>query len=160
MNTLIYNNDDGVNKMKQAKLNIALSLIQLFALVINLCMCSSTMRFLPWFVKGAVRCYEIFLTAPLLLITGTVMTYHNTRKRHSILPIRQCISFITIIFFVSTFLLPSTDEIVITSLIFNFGMVVITIVFLLKDIAQLNKNRKYRIKKKRIRRHSFGERMK
>ncbi|WP_215556865.1 hypothetical protein [Bacillus mycoides] len=146
--------------MKQAKLNITLSLIQLFTLVINLCMCSSTMRFLPWFVEGAVRCYEIFLTAPLLLITGTVMTYHNTRKRHSILPIRQCISFITIIFFVSTFLLPSTDEIVITSLIFNFGMVVITIVFLLKDIAQLNKNRKYRIKKKRIRRHSFGERMK
>jgi hypothetical protein len=39
-------------------------------------------------------------------------------------------------------------------------MVIITIVFLLKDISKLNKNRKYRIKKKRIRRHSFGERMK
>lgn len=146
--------------MKQAKLNITLSLIQLFTLVINLFMCSSTMRFSPWFVEDAVKCYEIFLTAPLLLITGTVMTYHNTRKRHSTSPMRQSISFITIIFFVSTFLLPFTNEMVITSLIFNFGMVIITIVFLFKDISKLNKNRKYRIKKKRIRRHSFGERMK
>lgn len=121
--------------MKQT--NIKLSFIQLFLLVLNLFICSSNMRFLPWFVEDAFGWLGLFVTVPLLLVIGVIMTYLKKRKGHSITSARQSVPFITAIFLTGIMLLPMTDATVIISLIFNFVMVIITILFILKDI---NKN--------------------
>ncbi|MFJ8527356.1 hypothetical protein [Bacillus sp. NPDC094106] len=126
--------------MKQKSINIALSLIQLFLLVLTLFICSSTMRFLPWFVEDAFGWFGLFVTVSLLLVLGVIMTYLKKRKGHSITTARQSVPFITAIFLIGIMFLYMTDATVIASLIFNFVMVIITIVFLLQDLFRPNKN--------------------
>ncbi|SDY72206.1 hypothetical protein [Bacillus sp. 166amftsu] len=137
--------------MKQVNLNMILLFIQLFALVTNLSICSTSMPFFPWFIEKGFGWFGIFITTPVLLIIGTIMTYHDKKKRYSIKQMRQSVPFITVIFFMCVSLLPLTDRIVITSFIVNLGLVIITIVFLSQDISKRYTNREYRLKRMRIR---------
>ncbi len=66
--------------MKQANLIITLTFIQLFTLVTTLFICSTNVPFFPWFIKKGFGWIGIFITAPVLLIIGTIMTYYDKKK--------------------------------------------------------------------------------
>ncbi len=136
--------------MKQANLIITLTLIQLFTLVTILFICSTNVPFFPWFIKKGFGWIGIFITAPVLLIIGTIMTYYDKKKTHSIKRMRQSIPFITVIFFMYVSFFSLTDRIVITTFIVNLVLVIITIMFLSQDISKLHRNRKYRLKRIRM----------
>lgn len=137
--------------MKQANLNITLSFMQLFTLITNLFICSTNMSFFPWFIEKGFWRFGFFITTPVLLIIGTITSYYDKKKSYTIKRMRQNIPFITVIFFMCVSFLSLTERIVITSFIVNFVLVIITIVFLSQDICKLHKNRKYRLKKMRMR---------
>ncbi|MDM5153652.1 hypothetical protein QUF88_07365 [Bacillus sp. DX1.1] len=127
--------------MEQTNINIKLSLIQLFLLILNLFIFSSRMRFLPWFVEDAVGWLGIFITSPLLIFIGLKMTSLKKNKKSTgyfITKIKQSIPFIASIFSLSIVLLPITDLSNLIALAFNFGMVIITTVFLFQDLFKLN----------------------
>ncbi|MGG0188162.1 hypothetical protein [Bacillus rhizoplanae] len=126
--------------MEQTKMNVRLSVMQLFLLVLSLVAFSSTMRFLPWFVEDAFGWSGILITAPLLFCIGLVMTYLQKNKRYTITAMRKIVPFSASIFSLCIVLLNITDFSIITALVFNFGMLIITIVFLLQDLSKLNKN--------------------
>lgn len=136
--------------MKQANLTITLTLIQLFTLVTTLFICSTNVPFFPWFIKKGFGWIGIFVTAPVLLIIGTIMTYYDKKKTNSIKRMRQSIPFITVIFFMYVSFFSLTNRIVITTFIVNLVLVIITITFLAQDISKLHRNRKYRLKRIRM----------
>ncbi|EEL19905.1 hypothetical protein bcere0017_53130 [Bacillus cereus Rock1-3] len=108
------------------------------------------MPFFPWFIKKGFGWIGIFITAPVLLIIGTIMTYYDKKKTNSIKRMRQSIPFITVIFFMYVSFFSLTDRIVITTFIVNLVLVIITITFLAQDISKLHRNRKYRLKRIRM----------
>ncbi|PEZ08997.1 hypothetical protein CN326_04815 [Bacillus sp. AFS018417] len=125
--------------MKQKNM-YRLSLIQLLAFVLNLFIFSSTIRFLPWFIEDAVGWFGVLITAPLLLIIAVMMIYLQESKGYVISRTKKIIPFIASIFSICIVLLNITDLSVITALIFNFGMIIITAIFLLQDFFTLNKS--------------------
>ncbi|PGZ97763.1 hypothetical protein COE51_12895 [Bacillus pseudomycoides] len=125
--------------MKQKNM-YRLSLMQLLVFVLNLFIFSSTMRFLPWFIEDAVGWFGVLITAPLLLIIAVIMIYLQESKGYVISGTRKIIPFIASIFSICIVLLNITDLSVITALIFNLGMIIITVIFLLQDFFTLNKN--------------------
>ncbi|MCP1125587.1 hypothetical protein NKR74_20050 [Bacillus sp. 3103sda1] len=125
--------------MKQKNM-YRLSLIQLLAFVLNLFIFSSTIRFLPWFIEDAVGWFGVLITAPLLLIIAVMMIYLQESKGYVISRTKKIIPFIASIFSICIVLLNITDLSVITALIFNFGMIIITVIFLLQDFFTLNKS--------------------
>lgn len=126
--------------MNQTSLNIKLAIIQLAVLVLNLFIFSSTMRFLPWFVEDAFGWFGILITAPLLLGLGVIMIYLQKNKGYAITTTRKIIPFLASIFSICIVLSYITDFSVIITLAVNFGMVIITIVFLLQDVSKLSRN--------------------
>lgn len=126
--------------MNQKSLHIKLSLIQLFILIINLFIFSSTMRLLPWFIEDAFGWFGILITAPLLLGIGFIMIYLQKSKGHTISVTRKIIPFLASIFSICIVLSYITDFSVIIALAVNFGMVIITIIFLLQDFSKLSRN--------------------
>lgn len=126
--------------MNQKNISIRLLLVQLFVLVLNLFIFSSRMRFLPWFVEDSVGLLGIFVTTPLLLFIGAIMTYLKKRKGHCIARTRQMIPFIASIFSICIITIQFTDVVNIIALIFTSVMVVITIIFVLQDFFSFNKN--------------------
>lgn len=126
--------------MNRKNLNIKLSLIQLFILIINLFIFSSTMRFLPWFVEDAVGWFGILITAPLLFGIGAFMVYLQKNKGYVITATRKLIPFLASISSICIALSYITDFSVIIALAVNFGMVIITIVFLLQDFSKVSRN--------------------
>ncbi|WP_035436199.1 hypothetical protein [Bacillus sp. UNC322MFChir4.1] len=126
--------------MKQKSLNIKLSIIQLFVFVLNLFIFSSTMRFLPWFVEDTFGWFGILITAPVLLGIGVIMIYLQKSKGYAISAMRKMIPFLASIFSIYILLSYITDFSVIMALAVNFGMVIITIVFLLQDIIKPSRN--------------------
>lgn len=83
------------------------------------------------------------------------MTYYDKKKTYSIKRMRQSIPFITVIFFMYVSFFSLTDRIVITTFIVTLVLVIITIMFLSQDISKLHRNRKYRLKRIRMKqRHS------
>ncbi|RAN79507.1 hypothetical protein [Bacillus sp. SRB_331] len=137
--------------MKQANLNITLSFMQLFTPITNLFICSTNMSSFPWFIEKGFWRFGFFITTPVLLIIGTITTYYDKNKSYTTKRMRQNIPFIAVIFFMCVSFLSLTERIVITSFIVNFVWVIITIVFLSQDISKLRRNRKYRLKRMRIR---------
>ncbi|WP_440602398.1 hypothetical protein [Bacillus sp. GB_SG_008] len=125
--------------MKQKNM-YRLSLIQLLVFVLNLFIFSSTIRFLPWFVEDAVGWFGVLITAPLLLIIAVMMIYLQESKGYVISRTKKIIPFIASIFSICIVLLNITDLSVITALIFNLGMIIITVIFLLQDFFTLNKS--------------------
>lgn len=126
--------------MKQKNINITLSFIQLFLLVLNLFIFSSRMPFLPWFVEDAVGWFGILITAPLLFGIGVIMIYFQKSKGYDIIVTRKIVPFSASIFSMCIIFSYITDFSNIVALIVNFGMVIITIVFLLQDLFRPNKN--------------------
>lgn len=124
--------------MKQKNMYIPLSLIQLVLLVLNIFIFSSTMRFLPWYIEDAVGFFGVLITAPLLLIISLIMGYLQKSKGYVITRTRYIIPFLTSIFSICILFLNITDLSIITALILNFGMVIITVIFLLQDFFKLN----------------------
>ncbi|CAG9611318.1 hypothetical protein BACCIP111899_00490 [Bacillus rhizoplanae] len=125
--------------MKQKNM-YRLSLVQLLVFVLNLFIFSSTIRFLPWFVEDAVGWFGVLITAPLLLIIAVMMIYLQESKGYVISRTKKIIPFIASIFSICIVLLNITDLSVITALIFNLGMIIITVIFLLQDFFTLNKS--------------------
>lgn len=117
-----------------------LSLIQLLVFVLNLFIFSSTIRFLPWFIEDAVGWFGVLITAPLLLIIAVMMIYLQESKGYVISRTKKIIPFIASIFSICIVLLNITDLSVITALIFNLGMIIITVIFLVQDFFTLNKS--------------------
>lgn len=126
--------------MNQKSLNIKLSIFQLLILILNLFIFSSTMRFLPWFVEDAFGWFGILITTPLLLGIGFIMIYLQKSKGYAITTTRKVIPFLASIFSICIVLSYITDFSGIMALAVNFGMVIITIVFLLQDISKLSRN--------------------
>ncbi|WP_242217900.1 hypothetical protein [Bacillus cereus group sp. BfR-BA-01380] len=126
--------------MDQKGLNIKLSIMQLFILILNLFIFSSTMRFLPWFVEDAFGWFGILITAPLLLGIGFIMIYLQKSKGYAITATRKLIPFLSSIFSICISLSYITDFSVIMALAVNFGMVIITMAFLLQDVSKLSRN--------------------
>ncbi|MGG0275632.1 hypothetical protein [Bacillus rhizoplanae] len=125
--------------MKQKNM-YRLSLIQLLVFVLNLFIFSSTIRFLPWFIEDAVGWFGVLITAPLLLIIAVMMIYLQESKGYVISRTKKIIPFIASIFSICIVLLNITDLSVITALIFNLGMIIITVIFLVQDFFTLNKS--------------------
>ncbi|MGG0240856.1 hypothetical protein [Bacillus rhizoplanae] len=125
--------------MKQKNM-YRLSLIQLLIFVLNLFIFSSTIRFLPWFIEDAVGWFGVLITAPLLLIIAVMMIYLQESKGYVISRTKKIIPFIASIFSICIVLLNITDLSVTTALIFNLGMIIITVIFLVQDFFTLNKS--------------------
>ncbi|WP_335362961.1 hypothetical protein [Bacillus pseudomycoides] len=98
------------------------------------------MRFLPWFVEDAFGWFGILITAPVLLGIGVIMIYLQKSKGYAISAMRKMIPFLASIFSIYILLSYITDFSVIMALAVNFGMVIITIVFLLQDIIKPSRN--------------------
>ncbi|MDC2863672.1 hypothetical protein [Bacillus sp. BP-3] len=126
--------------MKQTNINVKLSLIQLFLLILNLFIFSSRMRSLPWFVEDSFGLFGIFITAPLLLIIGTIMIYLGKRQNYCIERTRQAIPFIAAIFSFFIVIIQFTDLVNIVALVFTSVMVLITLIFSLQDFSKQKRN--------------------
>lgn len=126
--------------MNPKSLNIKLSIMQLFVFVLNLFIFSSTMRFLPWFVEDAFGWFGILITAPLLLSIGVIMIYLQKNKGYAVTATRKIIPFLASIFSICIVLSYITDLSVIIALAVNFGMAIITFVFLLQDVSKISRN--------------------
>lgn len=118
--------------------NLNMSLIQLFLLVLNQFLFSSMFPLLPWLIEDAVAGFGVLITSSLLMFIGMKMMDLNDNNNYLITKIRQSIPFITSIFSCCITIMKITDLSTIVALVFNFVMVIITLVFLLRDLSKLN----------------------
>lgn len=125
-------------KMEQMNKNLNLSLIQLFLLILNQFLFSSRIPLLPWFIEDTVLGFGVLITSSLLLFIGMKMMDLNDNNNYLITKIRQSIPFITSIFSCCITIMKITDLSTIVALAFNFVIVIITIVFLFRDLSKLN----------------------
>ncbi|EOP60343.1 hypothetical protein IKQ_05987 [Bacillus cereus VDM053] len=124
--------------MEQMNRNLNMSLIQLFLLVLNQFLFSSMFPLLPWLIEDAVAGFGVLITSSLLMFIGMKMMDLNDNNNYLITKIRQSIPFITSIFSCCITIMKITDLSTIVALVFNFVMVIITLVFLLRDLSKLN----------------------
>ncbi|MFD3449396.1 hypothetical protein ACFDTO_32990 [Microbacteriaceae bacterium 4G12] len=123
--------------MKQK--NTYITLMQLLVLTLNMIIFSSTMRFLPWFVEDAFGWFGILITTPLLFIIGGIMIYGQKKKGYVITKTRQNIPFIAAIVSLVISISNITGFSVMAALVFNFIMIIITVIFLLQDFSKFNR---------------------
>ncbi|PGL85676.1 hypothetical protein CN931_08705 [Bacillus sp. AFS054943] len=69
--------------MNLKNISVRLLLVQLFSLVLELFISSSRMLFLHWFVEYSFGLLGIFVTTPLLLFIGVIMTYLKKRPLYN-----------------------------------------------------------------------------
>ncbi|MEH6889547.1 hypothetical protein V7024_07410 [Bacillus sp. JJ864] len=116
-----------------------LLLIQLFLFILNLFIFSSRMRFLPWFIEDSFGLFGVFITGPLLLFIGVIMTYIRKRDAHCITRTKQAIPFLAAVFSIYIITISFTDFVNIVALVFTALLVVITVVLVIQDFLKSNK---------------------
>ncbi|HCF56098.1 MAG TPA: hypothetical protein DEU03_23850 [Bacillus sp. (in: Bacteria)] len=124
--------------MEQMNRHLNMSLIQLFLLILNQFLFSAMFPLLPWFIEEDVAGFGVLITSTLLMFIGMKMMDLNDNNNYLITKIRQSIPFITSIFSCGIMIMKITDLSTIVALVFNFVMVIITLVFLLRDLSKLN----------------------
>ncbi|PEA55007.1 hypothetical protein CON64_10010 [Bacillus pseudomycoides] len=107
----------------------------------NLFIFSSRMRFLPWFIEDSFGLLGVFITGPLLLLIGIIMTYIRKRDAHCITRTKKAIPFIASIFSICIITISFTDFVNIVALVFTALMVVITVILVVQDFLKPNKRR-------------------